>query len=464
MKEKRTLLTAVLLALLLLLAGCGAAGGLLPASTPEPTPVPTPEPPRELKLGSLTVSADAESLELSGSGATLEELMSASEWLGNVRTISLGVTGARLDQLRAVEAAFPQAELSWKAIVLGEEVDCRAESLDLSAATDDDLDGILSALAVLPELKTLTLAPEDGLTGLSFESLAALGEAVPEAELNCRFELYGQTADWTTEKLKYEKVKIGDEGIALFRSALPYLRGLDLLRFEECGISDNNAMAALRADFPDKRVVWSIDIAGYPFMTDTTLINAALLLRDENVHLLEYMPDVLYFDVGHNAKLSNIEFARSWPKLQVVILTLTNISDLSPLEDCMDLEFLEIHGSGVGDLSPLADKTKLEYLNIANLRNLTDLSPLYGLKQLKIVRICGTTFTHIRQEDVAALKAELPDTFVSDYGGDPNSSGNWRFNADGSYTDRYRLLREQMRYDLINWKLMLSNSPSGEED
>ena len=456
------------LALTLPLAGCGnPAPAEAPQESAAPETPPVEEEPKELHLGTLTISSDVESLDLSGAGASLEELMRASGDLSNVREISLGVRGETLEQLRAVENAFPEAKVSWKAQILGGEIDCSAESVDLSAATDDDVPELLSALAILPELKTLTLAPEDGVTQLSFDSLSRLAAAFPEAELNCRFELYGQTADWTTEKLKYKKAAIGDEGIEVFREALPYLRSLELLRFEECGITDNDAMAALRSDFPEKHVVWSIKIAGYIYMTDTTLINDGdtHTLYDGNVDLLRYMPDVLYLDIGHNHHLTNIEFVRNFPKLQVVVMTLSeNIRDISPLEDCPDLEFLECHGTAIDDLSALADKEKLEYLNIANLRNITDLSPLYGLKQLKIVRICGTSFAHISKADVEKLKEELPDTFVSDYGGDPNSSGGWRFNINApGYTDRYALLRKQMRYDL-NWQLRMSNSPSGEED
>lgn len=469
MSFKKTMLLAAALLLALLLVGCG--GAAQPAEAQETPPpeqnVPEEEPPREFQLGSLTLTPDTGSVDLQETGASIEELMSVSDRLENVKEISLGVTGATLAQLRAVETAFPQAVVSWKAELLGEELDCRADSLDLRAAADEDVPQIVSALAVLPEVRTLELAPEDGVTSLSFDSLSALAAAAPEAELNCRFELFGQTADWTTEKLKYYKTDIGDDGVDLFRAALPYLRSLDLLRFEGCGITDNDKMAALRADFPEKRVVWSISIEGYTFMTDTTLINAGILLRDDNAYLLRYMPDVLYFDIGHYKGLSNIEFVRSWPKLQVVILTLTNIRDITPLEDCPDLEFFECHGTPIDDISVLADKEKLEYLNIANLPNLTDLTPLYGLKQLKIVRICGSTFTHVTQAQVDELKEQLPDTFVSDYGGDPNSSGGWRFKTNGDKsnpTERYALLREQMRYDLINWQLMLSNSPSGEED
>ena len=118
----------------------------------------------------------------------------------------------------------------------------------------------------------------------------------------------------------------------------------------------------------------------------------------------------------------------------------------------------------IGSIDVVAGMDKLEYLNLGCMPNLRDITPVFGLKNLKIVRICGTTFAHISQTEVDRLKEALPDTYVSDYGGDPTKSGHWRFNDDWSYTERYALLREQMRYDLINWQLMLSNSPSGEED
>ncbi len=467
-KRALWLLLALLFTLLLALSfsACSTVKEVAPQLAEETTPTPEPTP-EEVKLGSLTVSPEVESLALEGTGATLEDLMSVSGELKNVREISLGVVEATPEQLRAVEAAFPQAELKWKVSLPGGEVDGRTETLDLTAAEDADVGDIVSAFALLPEVKTIVLAPEGGVTTLSFESLSAIAEAAPEAELNCRFELYGQTADWTTEKLKYYKTEIGNEGVDAFRAALPYLRSLTLLRFENCGIDDNDKMAQLRADFPDSKVVWSINIGAFTFMTDTTLINDGdtNLLRDYNVDVLRYMPDVLYVDIGHNHHLTNIEFVRNFPKLQVLILTLSEIRDITPLEDCPDMEFLEMVSTGIDRIDVVAGMDKLEYLNLGCMWNLQDITPVFGLKNLKIVRICGSTFNGmITQADVAALKEAMPEsTFVSDYGGDPTKSGGWRYNNDGSLTDRYKLLREQMLYDL-NWQLRVSNSPSGEED
>ena len=453
----RRLFICIFALLLVLLCACGT-------SAHETETEPTPTPPEELQLGSLTISSDARRVDLTDSGATLEELFSLSDRLSGLEEIELGLTDADMAQISAVEQAYPAAAVHWRVAVPGGEIDSDSESVDFSAASDGDAAQLVRALGVLPRVKTVLLAAEGETTALSFETLGELAAAAPEAELDCRFELFGQTADWTTEKLKYYKTEIGDEGIDEFRRALPYLRALKLLRLEDCGITDHDAMAALRDDFPQTNVVWNVYIAGYSFMTDTTLINAAILLNDKNAEMLKYFHDVLYLDIGHNHTLTNIEFVRNFPKLQVVILTLTNITDITPLEDCPDIEFLEMVSTPIYSIDVVAGMEKLEYLNLGCMWNLSDISPAYGLKSLKNVRICGTTFTHVKWEQVDELEASLPDCFVSTYGGDPTKSGNWRFNDDGSYTERYALLREQMRYDLVNWKLMLSNSPSGEED
>ena len=252
-------LIACLAALALCLAACGAQ---TTAADPEPTVEPTPE---VLTLGSLTVTSELTAIDLEQTGASLEDLMRLSGKIDGVSEISLGVTRGTLAQLQAVRAAFPNAHVSWEAALPGGRVADDVQELDLSAATDDEVPDICAALALLPELRTINLAGEGDVTALRFESLDAIAAAAPEAELNCRFELFGQTADWTTEELRYDHSLLGDDCIDAFRAALPYLRALHLLRLEECGIEDHDAMAALRADFPEKNVVWSVNIGGYPF-------------------------------------------------------------------------------------------------------------------------------------------------------------------------------------------------------
>lgn len=343
--------------------------------------------------------------------------------------------------------------------ILGQRYGEDTTSLNLTLMKEEDVPAVAAELGKLPLLSQIALAADGSYTALSYDALDALQAAAPGAQLLCRFELNGLEADWETTELRYYDVPVGDEGIDEYRRVLPYLPALTLLRFEDCGIEDNDAMDALRADFPDKGVVWNIYIGGYSFMTDTILMNSPML-RDDNVYLLDYMHDVLYLDVGHNHFLSNIDFVKNFPKLQAVIVSITNLSDLSPLAGCPDLEFFEGFSTNISDLSPLSGLKNLRYVNIGDNQYLADLTPLYGMELLK-VRICGRTRNHVTEEMIEELRANLPaDCDVAVVGGHSANSGGWRFNEDGSYNQRYGLLRRQMLYDLPSWEMRQQNSAS----
>ena len=454
-QNKQRLLVSGLLTLLLL-TGCGEQNTpAAPVAAAEPTPTPVVE----IDVGGTVVRSDTETLELDDSRFTLEALCAAAKKLPSVSDIRLGETTLGADGLATVRAAYPGARLSWKKTVSGIALSDTTASLDLSAADSDTVAALRLYLPMMVDLREINTVGADGYTTMDFETLDLLHEAAAAAKLSVRFSLYGLDADNDTTELRYERKHIGNEGIAVFRNVLPYLDSLELLRVKSCDITDYDGMEALKNDFPDVNVVFSVDIRGWPFMTDTTLINTPRLL-DSNVHLLKYMHDVLYLDIGHNQYLTNVDFVRYFPKLQVAIVSITKISDLSPFEACPDIEFFECISTPVSDISVLAGMKKLAYVNIGAMKNLADISPLYGKESLKQVRICGTTYNHVTREQVEELKASLPEScFVSDGGGDPTTSGQWRFKPGGGYTERYALLREQMQYDLA-FDYRQCNSPS----
>ena len=466
--KKTTHLFLLFSACVLFFTGCSNENTAVESSTvpqveaEQAESIPTEALPKEIQIGPYSFPEDTEVLDLSDVPIDLEELCKAASDFPKLRSISLGNTDASAGALRMVVSSFSDAEVFWSVSLFGSEFSNTTEILDLSALTDEDVPAVAAELSKLFSLKTVQLCPDDGFTALSYDSIAMLNSAAPEAELNCRFELYGLTADWETEELRYFRVKIGDPGIDVFRSALPYLRSLTLLRLERCEIKDYESMAALKEAFPEKNIVWSVQFAGYDFMTDTTLMNSPLI-RDNNAYLLQYFPDVLYLDIGHNRAITNIEFVKYFPKLTTVILSITKISDISPLANCPDIEFLECFSTNVDDISCLAGLKKLEYLNLGDNKNLRDLSPLYELENLKIVRLCQRSFDHLTKEDAEILQEHLPNCFVSTVGGHSANSGNWRYNNDGSMTERYALLKEQMRYHLM-WQDRQTNSPSGEEE
>ena len=71
-----------------------------------------------------------------------------------------------------------------------------------------------------------------------------------------------------------------------------------------------------------------------------------------------------------------------------------DVSDLSPLKYCLNMDGLVINSSKVKDLSPLAGLTKLHMLSVTNSR-VEDLTPLNGLDQLLVLELRGNQITDI---------------------------------------------------------------------
>ena len=86
--------------------------------------------------------------------------------------------------------------------------------------------------------------------------------------------------------------------------------------------------------------------------------------------VLQYCTKVKYLDLGHNDELPSIDFVRNMPELEVLIIAMTAVRDISPLESCPKLEYLELNSTNIADISPLKNSTGLHHLNIAGCPNI----------------------------------------------------------------------------------------------
>ena len=85
---------------------------------------------------------------------------------------------------------------------------------------------------------------------------------------------------------------------------------------------------------------------------------------DDDAYNLRYCEEMLCVDVGHMG-LTNIDFVSGMPHLQFLILAHNGqLQDISPINSCKELIFLELDWSAVKDFSPLVGCTSLEDLNI----------------------------------------------------------------------------------------------------
>jgi len=148
---------------------------------------------------------------------------------------------------------------------------------------------------------------------------------------------------------------------------------------------DNEAMAAFReAHRADYKVVWTVNCGSMVVSTDTTYFMpykyGVSYFFDEDAYNLRYCEDTICVDVGHMS-VHNCEWAGYMPNLKYLILAHTQVSDLSGIENCKNLLFLELDWSIVKDFTPLLGCTALEDLNIS--KTFADIEPILQMDWLK---------------------------------------------------------------------------------
>lgn len=431
-----------------------------------------------------SISSKSTSVDLSKlDGATAATLL---KFLPAVKTAEIGSISDSLmsmEDVGSLQAAYPGVAFHYTVLVLGQTLDADTQSLDLSAASADDIAAVIQALPALTNLKTITL----GSTGnaITWEQITAIGDACPDAVLDYNFTIWGVDANLSDAMLSLTHIKMDDGGAAV-RAVLPYMRNCVGVDMDSCGVS-NDAMAQIQAENPDVSVVWRIWFGtGYSVRTDVEKILASSpsrggMLNNDNTQVLKYCTKVKYLDLGHNADLTNISFVSSMPDLEVFIIALSSVADISPLADCPKLEYLELTYTKISDLSPLAGCTELAHINLGECP-VYDLSPLFGLTKLERVWLGYKTAQNISQDQIDHILAQIepnrmdptsPDTpreyqYPAVYGVETEaatpSEGSWKivgytdlslalFDETGWLQDvlspRYALLREQFGYDYV---------------
>lgn len=342
-------------------------------------------------------------------------------------------------------------------------------SLDLSNLTHEKVQNTANLLALMPNLAEVELGKDsdrEGESTLSFEDIRLLMDSAPQAEFNYQFTLYDRTVSLSDEELDLNHTKIRDEG-ELVRQAISCMKHLKYLCMDTCNVS-NESMEKIRDDFPDVEVVWRIWFGkNYSVRTDVVKILASKpsvggVLYDAKLEVLKYCTKVRYLDLGHNDVITDISFVNYMPDLEVCILAMNKLGDISPLANCPKLEYLELfYSDGLTDLSPLSGLENLRHLNIGMCNYLKDISPLYGLD---LERLYIGLITPIPTEQTEKYRELHPDCDIDDYSWD-TSTGSWRytteFDEDPEYMasehyrqgmhPRFALLRDQFGYDSLDY-------------
>ena len=159
-----------------------------------------------------------------------------------------------------------------------------------------------------------------------------------------------------------------------------------------------------------------------------------------------------YLDVGHNSYMKDISFVSFMPDLEVAIIAINDVDDISPLAGCTKLEYLELEQTKFTDASPLANLVNLEHLNIVQNWYLEDITPLYNLKKLK--RFWIGYQVPVPAEQIEKMKELLPDCDICTAATD-SMDGDWRwdYTRESGFSERYELLRQQFGYEYKDFAL-----------
>ena len=426
--------------------------------------------------------ADNRSTELDLTGVSddaAEEIMEAFSFLPALREVDLGSDSDGLSPIKAAafREAFPDISFDYHFRLFGKELTLDATSLNLKNASSKEIHSSLDTIAVLHDLKKIDLGSDEREDALSWEDILALREAAPDAEIAYRFTLYDREVNLSDETLDFSYVQIMDNAEALLAAArcMPNLQTLDM---DSCGIG-NQRMEEIRDALPNTEVIWRIFFGTtYTARTDVERILASSpsyggTLRNQDIEVLKYCTKLKYLDIGHNEAITDLSVVNYMPDLEVLIIAMNPLGDLTPLAKCEKLEYLELFYSKTDDLSPLAEVKSLKHLNVGHCPYLHDISPIYDL-ELERFYLGSFLSCPVPEEQVDHYRELHPDCEVDNTAYESSEAG-WRraANLEGeelewykqqpyyseerkNYAPRYSLLRDQMGYDTlaysVTWK------------
>lgn len=405
----------------------------------------------------VTVDGGAEPLKITNKDvsvtltdlAQVESLAAQAEYLQHLQTISLEEMTPKAAEAVQLLTAFPNADVQFARVeILGTAYPADTVELDLSHITSEDVESAAAALSALPKLETVLLSKDNELSTLSLEDAAALQKAHPNVFFAYTTMLYGQQVSTDMETLEYFRVTIGNEGLESFRTLMPLMQNLTYLKLDTCEI-DNEVMAAFREEVKDRcKVVWRVFFGQNNALTDTYKIWATWNIDTKEVDVLKYCNEVKYLDLGHNSFM-NLDFLEGMPDLEMAILAIGNLQDISGIVNCTKLEFLEIFSNRAltnEDMQHLSALTNMKYLNVSNTILMTDMSFTDSMPKL---RRFWNTLNRCSAEEVERVKAMHPDCeFFFIWDGDPTDYG-WRYTKESGYTEmtpEYALVRARFGY------------------
>ncbi len=310
----------------------------------------------------------------------------------------------------------PEWEVEWLTSIAGTEIDPSAQNLTLTGAAYTELS---VGLAAMPGLKSLTIHNPRA----EGQELSALRAEYPGVDIHWDVEIFGSTFADDAAEVDISAQPIG--AIEDAKQIADLFPGLQKLIVDSTGI-ENEDMSAYREEVRSRyKVVWTVIFTDKcKARTDDTkfmpIDQGEYYFQDKNGYNLRYCEDMVCIDIGHST-VENIEFAAFMPHLKYLILAWTQVKDITPLQNCKELVYLELDHGIVHDYTPLQGCTALEDLNISDHMWDSSVEPLTKLTWLKNLWTTG-----MNAVDQRTLVEALPDTRVVTNNPSTASGEGWR--------------------------------------
>ena len=398
-----------------------------------------------VSLGATDVSSKADSISLKPDSFDYDVLMENLQYLPGLSSLTLADVELSAEQLDTLRKAYPDIQLDYVVELFGSSYGTDTTTLDLSSMGSGSIEEACRKLGKLSNLTDVTLG-----SNLSFEDVDTLQSAVPHIRFHYTFNLLGRTVSTGDDEIIYKNLNCGDQEEAEIRKALKILDHTSRFVLDNCGFS-NETLAQLREDFwGGPKVIWRVYFGTegrYNTLTDDDTIRAVYNVTDSTCGPMKYLEDVKYMDLGHNEYLTDFSFVGYMPELEVLIASGSAVKDLSGIENCKKLTWLELASCHkLENIEPLAGCDGLKYLNISYTK-VKSLEPLDGLKLERFVYLSPkastkeqNTFTTIHP------KAECITVF---YGYSQPYGYGWRYDDNGKTMFWYYkdVIREVFEYD-----------------
>lgn len=411
-------------------------------------------------LGSTWAPEWVEQVSLPADGTSFVVLRSNLVYLPQLRTLHLPQTGLTYSEIQMLRAAYPDVEITYTVGFRGQEFDEQTESVNLAGMTVDEITSVIGMLESLPNLSYVELMNDSGTCQLSRQDVKLLVEAAPTVRFHYVFTLFGRTVSTTDEVIEFKNLSLSTADEPEIREALSIMAPGSTLILDRCGLS-SEFLDSIRADYENVDLVWRVyfGVDGrYSTLTNDDTVRVVYNVTDETCYEMRYLRSVKYMDMGHNDTLTDVSFLAFMPELEILILSGSAVSDLSGIENCKKLEFLELANClKLSDISPLAGCASLKYLNICYTK-VSSLMPLDGLD----IRNLFCKQTRVGAEEQKQFKEIHENATAVFTGKDPYAGAGWRYVDNGyKYTDFYKKVREVFDLDSVDKVLRAQQEAEG---